>query len=303
MNKIQLLSCFALSSVLATQPASAAVKTTSLQPTSKWVVNYADDYCRLGRQFGEGENALTLFIDRYSPSQSFRISFAGKPIKDLLLDGKVRLRFGPNEADQTLDTLAGKFEDKTPSLIIVPAIRMAPIPKDEMERYEIAKKSGDTHDFKFTEMDDARVKAVKQLSIFKSKNNEMRLETGSMSKPMAVMAQCIDQLVASWGVDVKRHANLTQKVKPMKNASTWLDDDDYPKEMLRNGQPGVVNFRLSIDEKGMPTACHIQKTHREKGFDDTVCKAMMRKARFSPALDADKMPIASYYIATVNFRF
>jgi Gram-negative bacterial TonB protein C-terminal len=302
MNNTLLLTFATLLSAVFALPAHAAGKTTILKPTSKWVVNFADDYCRLGRMFGEGENAITVFMDRYSPSQKFRISLSGNGIKDLLLDRKVRLRFG-EEKDQIVDTLAGKFEDKTPSLIIVPAINMAPSSKEEMDRYEMAKKSNDEAGFIFSQMDDARIQAVKHLSIYKSKKNEFRLETGSMGKPMATMAQCIDQQVASWGVDVKRHANLFQKVKPLKAPSAWLDDDDYPRDMLRKGMRGIINFRLSVDDKGVPTACHIQKTQREKGFDDTVCKAMMKKARFSPALDADKLPIASYYIATVNFRF
>jgi hypothetical protein len=303
MNNTLLLTFATLLSAVFALPAHAAGKTTVLKPTSKWVVDYEDDFCRLSRNFGEGEDKLTLIMDRYSPSQSFLITLVGKPINHLLYNGSVKLRFGPDEAEQDVETFPGKLGEATPSLIMRRSIAMAPSTKDEIKRFQAAMKSGERTDNIFTDMSDARIQTVKHLSIYKSKYYQLQLETGSMGKPMAAMSQCIDQLVASWGVDVKRHANLSKKVTPLKSSTPWVTHHDFPGVMIQKQQPAIVNFRLSVDEKGVASACHIQKTHREKGFDDVVCKSMMKNARFLPALDANKVPIASYYLGSVTFQF
>jgi hypothetical protein len=72
--------------------------------------------------------------------------------------------------------------------------------------------------------------------------------------------------------------------------------------MLGIGQPAIVEFRLSIGADGVPLACHIQETTRPKEFDNAVCKSLMRRARFEPALDATGTAITSYYRNTVRFQ-
>lgn len=72
--------------------------------------------------------------------------------------------------------------------------------------------------------------------------------------------------------------------------------------MLRQGKRAIVHFRLNVDAAGQPTACHIQQSTRPKAFDDAVCKAIMRNARFDPALDAEGQPVASYWLNSVVFH-
>jgi hypothetical protein len=71
--------------------------------------------------------------------------------------------------------------------------------------------------------------------------------------------------------------------------------------MLSAGQPAIVEFRLSVSADGVPTSCHIQLTTRPKEFDAAVCDSLMRRARFTPALDAEGKPLISYYLNTVKF--
>jgi outer membrane biosynthesis protein TonB len=128
------------------------------------------------------------------------------------------------------------------------------------------------------------------------------LETGSMRRPLAALDTCIDNLLISWGVDVEKHKTLSKQVKPLQSPDKWIVSSDYPENMLSAGQPALVNFRLSIGPDGLPTACHIQAATRPKEFDNAVCKSVMRRARFSPALDATGQPLVSYYQSNVYFR-
>ena len=147
-----------------------------------------------------------------------------------------------------------------------------------------------------------RKKAVKYLRIGKPLRTPVTLETGSLRGPIAALDTCVENLVASWGVDVQKHKNLTQMAEPLKSSGDWIKSSDYPENMLMAGQPALVSFRLSIGPDGVPTACHIQATTRPKEFDNAVCKSVMRRARFSPALDAQGQPLASYYQKNVYFR-
>jgi outer membrane biosynthesis protein TonB len=128
------------------------------------------------------------------------------------------------------------------------------------------------------------------------------LETGSMRAPLAALDTCIDNLLVSWGVDVEKHKALSKQVEPLQSPGKWVVASDYPSNMLSAGQPALVNFRLSVGTDGVPTACHIQLTTRPKEFDNAVCKSVMRRARFSPALDATGQPLQSYYQNVVRFE-
>jgi outer membrane biosynthesis protein TonB len=123
-----------------------------------------------------------------------------------------------------------------------------------------------------------------------------------MRAPLAALDTCIDNLLTSWGIDVEKHKTLSQQTKPLKSPAKWVVSSDYPVGMLSAGQPALVNFRLSIGPDGAPTGCYIQATTRPKEFDNAVCKSVMKRARFSPALDAQGQPLASYYQNSVYFE-
>lgn len=123
-----------------------------------------------------------------------------------------------------------------------------------------------------------------------------------MRGPFSALDTCIDNLLTSWGVDIEKHKTLGRAVTPLDSPEKWIVSSDYPSNMLSAGQPALVNFRLSIGPDGVPTACHIQATTRPKEFDNADCKSVMRRARFSPALDATGQPLVSYYQNDVYFR-
>jgi hypothetical protein len=269
-----------------------------LKPTSAWHVDYADERCRLARQFGEGEKQVLLFMDRFGPSEYFRLTLAGKLIKTHLDKGDAAIQFGPMEAEQKLAFLKGNL-GKDPALVFSSSSRIAPPNAAETLAMKNQKK---TEWIVVEPISEDRQKAVRYLRVGKPLRKPVMLETGSMRAPSAALDTCIDNLLISWGVDVERHKTLSQKVEPLQSPGKWIVSSDYPLDMLSAGQPALVNFRLSIGPDGVPTACYIQATTRPKEFDNAVCKSVMRRARFSPALDAMGQPLASYYQNGVYFK-
>lgn len=51
-----------------------------IQPSSQWIVDYADNSCRLIRPFGEGNTKTILLFEGVSPDQMDMVA-TGKPLK------------------------------------------------------------------------------------------------------------------------------------------------------------------------------------------------------------------------------
>jgi hypothetical protein len=277
---------------------AAAPAPLVLKPTSSWQVNYAEERCRLGRQFGDGKQTVLLFMDRFSPSEYFRLTIAGKRIQTSVQKGEANIQFGPSEQEQKIAFLAGNL-GKEPALIFSSSARVAPPSGSEL----LAMKDRENAERVVIQpISEDRQKAIRYLRIGKPLQTPLMLETGSMRGPLAALDTCIDNLLSSWGVDVEKHKTLSQRATPLEPPGKWIVSSDYPIAMLAAGQPALVNFRLNVGPDGIPTACHIQATTRPKFFDDAVCKSVMRRARFSPALDAQGQPLVSYYQNNVYFR-
>jgi len=280
-------------------PAKAAAPAPLvLKPTSAWQVNYAEERYRLGRQFGDGKQSVILFMDRFSPSEYFRLTIAGKLIRTSVQKGDADIQFGPSEQEQQIAFLAGNL-GKEPALIFSSSARVAPPSASELLAIKDRQKA---EWIVIQPISEDRQKAIRHLRIGKPLRKPLMLETGSMRGPLAALDTCIDNLLTSWGVDVEKHKTLSQRAEPLQSPGKWIVSSDYPTDMLAAGQPALVNFRLSVGPDGVPTACHIQATTRPKEFDDAVCKSVMRRARFSPALDAQGQPLVTYYQNNVYFR-
>src|SRR5690349_856331 len=70
-----------------------------LKPAAAWVLGYAEESCRLGRTFGQGDHQVTLLMTQFEPGDHFLMTLVGNiwipTASDLPLELKVR--FGPNE--------------------------------------------------------------------------------------------------------------------------------------------------------------------------------------------------------------
>lgn len=280
---------------------AAAKEPLRLKPSSKWNVHYAADSCRMVRSFGEGDQKVTLLADRFEPGDSLRLSFVGKPVNTRHNEGTIELRFGPTEEVQKILFYPALFVDKSPALMLREDARLAPRTEAEYAAYEAALKGGD-YGFQWSKITPEQEAAVTFIEVKRSVREPFILETGSLGPPFEAMRKCTDELLNHWGIDVAKHATLSRPVTPTGNPAKWMKSSDYPPAMLAAGRRAIVQFRLNVDAGGVPTACHIQQSTRPKEFDDAVCKAIMRNAKFTPALDADGNPIVSYWLNTVIFQ-
>jgi TonB family protein len=270
-----------------------------LQPSSKWVIDYADDSCRLSRSFGEGDRKVMLFLEQFVPGDTFNMMFVGKSVDLRSQRDKASVRFGPNE-EESEETGVAATTNNTPAIILHGHQRLAPLTDAE----ESAAKAAVDRNMPFDPppIGAAREKAATWLELGRILRFNLVLETGPMDEALAALRECSWDTIRSWGLDIAQQKSLTRRAYPTQAAYSWFSDDDYPGKMLIRGYEGIVNFRVLVDETGRATSCHIQSSTQPKEFDDVVCRVVMRRARFHPALDARGKPAKSYWRQTVTFR-
>ena len=105
----------------------------------------------------------------------------------------------------------------------------------------------------------------------------------------------------------RRHVLLAGAIStisfcPAQSAESFRTREDYPIESLRNREQGDVHFVLDVDAAGTVTACRIERSSGYSRLDEASCSMLMRRARFTPAVDDDGKPVASSYRNVVRWR-
>ncbi len=94
--------------------------------------------------------------------------------------------------------------------------------------------------------------------------------------------------------------NLPPAPMPIDPAS-WVRSKDYPKAALRAEETGTTGFRLDVSRKGKATACTVTFSSGSAVLDAATCSVLLRRARFSPARDANGRGVAGTYAS--RFRW
>ena len=75
--------------------------------------------------------------------------------------------------------------------------------------------------------------------------------------------------------------------RALANLASYISDEDYPAEAIRNGEQGIVGFVLDIGPDGLVTDCRIESSSGSASLDEATCRIMRTRPRFTPARDAE----------------
>lgn len=282
LAKVVLPGCVLLASVT-----PALADTMVLPPTSKWVLNKAEDSCVVRRTFGAKDRDVVLEMRQFEPGESAYFTIASKGLRVLQLAHPM-VSIDP-------DVAATEYPQAIP--VLTPSGHQGYTFAGSLRASDTPVKGGlaaALYDY------EARERAITGITVTRGFAENFRLLTGSFHAPMAGMRQCVDELVTRWGIDAAAQKTLTRFATPT-NRETWSGRLRFPMAKLVRNEHGLVRIRMTVDPSGAPASCHIQIKAKDDAFERAACDALMKYAQFEPALDANGKPIASYYVTSVIF--
>jgi len=271
--------------------APAVAQNAAFKPVGPWAADYGTDYCLLGRVFSDGKNQLTFMMERTQPGPFLRLSLTGEGVKPFKRAPSWGAKFGPAGQGWKAAVLQAKTADGTQYYDLGPTTLVAvPTPTP-----------GSAPAFKPYDKTEERAaaKALNSFEVAEGLSQPLRIETGGLEAPVGALQACVSDLIASWGLDAKRHETISSPAKPQAAPATWVPNGTYPFSEFPKLRAGKNTIRVLIDAAGKPTSCVVQRPTAGEAYNKTACDNLMKNAQFTPALDSAGQPMASFWITEV----
>ena len=271
---------------IASQPASAA-DGLQLAPASEWQYREYDDRCRASRDFGEGEDRTTLWIEQGGSEANYNLTLMGRPLRNPY-GGGIYLQFG-DFPEFIRSYIAAKSSKGRPVLRMYGVT----ITQAQLERNEDAPVPD-------TAVDLGSAGEITSLGLRSAIPQPVRLELGSMFEPLGTLALCgakLSAILSEAGRPLTGEATPPRAIDP----DSWLTPADYPAYLARAEMEAALTIRLTVSPQGKASSCFVTESNKPQLFDDSVCLGMLKRARFEPARNARGDAVASYYFQTITF--
>lgn len=296
-----------LLSIVATAPLllGAAAEPLRLAPATPWEVNYAENSCRLNREFGKGDDRVVLGFESEVPDRMDMVVL-GKPMSTGA--EHVPASFLPTRGEPQQGNTA---ESPTGPVVLWPHVSM--LPGDVIERLEKEEKARrmkpGVRPPPLDLAEEAQRRATQQefagkttaIEIVPRKSRPVVLETGAMGEAFKAFEKCSRDSLRDWGIDPDLEDRIVRPVWAI-GVKSWFSPSDYPVAMRQSGDEADIKLRLLVDAAGRPTKCTVVSRFKQKSFDKVVCDVVMRRARLAPAELADGTKVPSYYYNHIVFR-
>ena len=286
LKTLSTMAALAASLAIPVTAAAQGSDTRIFKPSGQWVMDYGDDYCRLARNFSDGEKELALAFERIQPGAMLRLVMVGGDMK--LYRRATELGYGylPGGSDRKAPLLRSETAGGDQYLNLG-WIMIGPPP---------APPASDGPPLLYSrEQEQAFASGITGLHFEEGLITPVDVETGSMKAPVAAMQTCTDELLTVWGLDAEKHRSLTRVVIPDGDLSGWLPQGTIGFGDFGKIAGGANAIRLMVDAEGKPTSCAIHWPSLTEGKNQQICDALVSNASFLPALDADGAAMASYW--------
>lgn len=275
---------------------ATAAEPRRFAPTANWNIDYQPDRCRLSRTFSDGAEELTLTIERFEAGDNFSMAISGPPIRNLP-EVNAEYRFaeqseysGKRGVSVFAEDLGRAVLFRSTQLFSYTELKTMGPAGTAAPQYTLAPFGT----FRIV----GAMEATRSDLFIRQGRREFHLQSGSWGPPMEALRTCVTDLIVSWGLDTKVQQNLRSLPVPLGDRTEWLRPGDFPDSPLQSRQH--LTFRLMVDAQGSPTNCVIYGPLKPEGYGDDLCKALLGKAKFTPAVDADGKPVASFWRSTAT---
>ena len=241
-----------------------------LAPTSKWVINFADDQCLAMRAFGTEKEPLHFALKSSPTSDVVQIS--------LMRDG------GKGVAMQESGSLTFDSGNK----IKVKQLRF----------------SADKKVIRRINLDGADAKTLGRSNRlgWSVLGHVYDLALGPMAPVIKVMGQCREDLRKYWNIDPDKRAALKEEARSLTPLASAFSSDDYPSQAISNDETGDTGVVLLIDDKGKLADCMVVETSNVATLDAMACFVIQERVKFTPAIGSDGKPARSAFSQRIRWK-
>lgn len=289
-----------------TLPGELLPKAKQLAPISNWVLDYAQDNCRLVRTFGSTDDRHFLAINQAWPHQGFSLTLAGSSFRRYRRGARAHMGLQSDVPMLRFDLPPmGEMDTFGPAVVLAsvgvdsegegahPRLRVGEFPSGSETQDEAPTllRAG---------LDPAEGAKIERV-IIKAHGKTTSFETGNLKSAFEALNACGADLLKDWGLDAEKHISYLP--------AQWLNQEEvvrrlqrrYPSAALRAGKQAIFRMRVIIDEQGAIAECEVNAATTVEKLESPACEEML-EARFSPALDKNGQPMRSFYASTISYR-
>lgn len=285
--------------------------------TGPWSLDFGEDYCQLASVYTNGEDEIAFAMERNRAENMVRLILVGDSIRTFRAADQIGYSYLPAGSDRSAmyiksETPDGRAYFNFGNIYIGPdpfAAFVADGPAGPGPGAPPADAAGaapaEGAAFVLPPYSrDAELEFARGITGIEFDEGLLRgflLQTGSLRAPIEALQTCMDDLLNSWGLDYQKHRTMTRRPAPIGNAWEWIP----------RGTVGIQDFaafggarnpiRVMIDEAGAPTSCHVHWPSLPERKNNAICEAIMENGSFTPALDAEGQPMATYWTADYIF--
>jgi hypothetical protein len=115
------------------------------------------------------------------------------------------------------------------------------------------------------------------------------------------LQDCVARLRDTWNVGEERESRFATNSKG--DLQSLFSPEDYPLAASKELQQGTTGFLILIDEHGVPKDCTVIVSSGAAILDSRSCGVILARAKFSPAIGHDGVPMKSAFTKRVTWRF
>lgn len=295
--------------------AAASSPPVTLQPASPWVVDYADQSCRLLREFGSGTDSVKLVFEKVAPRASASMLVVGPGVPEGHSGRGANVgTFSPFPSAVIEDGQSYNAENKAGRAILWQSAFDSDSwlvdPEDpELKRERKAERKHVrpparplAEQAARREAMYARAAKVVMFAFRSGSHRAINLATGPMDKPMRLLDKCTSDGLADWGIDPKVDAQIVRPATSARPAASWFTGDDYPEQAIRDWQQSDMTLRVNVDAVGNVTDCHLVSSVNSVIINNIICGIIRKRGHYLPAELADGTKVADYQVIVLKFR-
>lgn len=283
--------------------ASAKDEPIVLKPSSPWQLDSSPERCALIRTFGTGDDKVEINLGKRVPTDSpsllmvgnyARVKRIGPALGDPGPSNRVKFQFlddGPAGYYRAVTAA----RDGEPALFSEYLVQLPPEDRDpDLTPEQLQEQYG---------ISAANLAGTRGL-LMEGLKHDLLLATDSFGKAFAALDQCEDALLTYRGLDPEKERGRQKGPELADELGQHLADlvqANYPSTALRDGRSGYVTMILKVDADGAVTDCSAYSVFDNPDLDQSACNIFKANAHYSPALDANGKPFASYAVQSVKY--